>query len=287
MSTPIAEKLPPSNLVDVNGYRLHYLDWGGDGPPIIIAHATGFLGAVYRPIALALRSIGHVFTYDQRGHGDSQRPDLADISWDATADGLEGLLAVLGLHAVRAFGHSAGGTAVAAVAARRPDLIRQAMLVEPVIVDPGDPRERPNELYERTHKRKPGFSSLAAMRERLAGKPPYSTWDPAVFADYCEYGTRPGAEGGRLLKCEPVVEARFYQTARDFDGLSCILRCSIPTLIVFGGKSDSPGIEFGARITEDAPHRRVVVVPNGGHLVPMEQPALIAQMAVEFFARGQ
>ncbi|HXR25312.1 MAG TPA: alpha/beta hydrolase, partial [Candidatus Binataceae bacterium] len=54
-------------------------------------------------------------------------------------------------------------------------------------------------------------------------------------------------------------------------------------LVVFGEKSESPGIEFGERIARDAPQRRVAVVPGGGHLVPMERPAEIARMALEFF----
>ena len=275
---------PVSDYARVNGLKLHYLDWGGDGPPIVIVHATGFLGRIYRPIALALRALGHVYSYDQRGHGDSERPDLAEISWYRTAEDLAGFLNVMGLTGVRAFGHSAGGTAIAAVAHQRPDLIRRAMLVEPVIIDQADPRERPGELYERTLKRKPGFDSLEAMNANFAAKPPYMTWRPDVLRDYCEHGTRPDGDGRRVLKCPPGIEARLYQTARDFDGLSRILASTVPMLIVFGEKSESPGIEFGERIARDAPQRRIAVVPGGGHLVPMEQPEEIARMALEFFA---
>ena len=64
---------PETFLVDANGIRLSCQDWGGEGSPIVILHATGFLGRVYRPIALALRSMGRVYSYDQRGHGDSSR----------------------------------------------------------------------------------------------------------------------------------------------------------------------------------------------------------------------
>jgi pimeloyl-ACP methyl ester carboxylesterase len=283
MTKPLPVNEPISDYVRVNGLRLHYVDWGGEGPPIVIVHATGFLGRVYRPIALALRSIGHVYSYDQRGHGDSERPAIAEISWYRTAEDLEGFLLAMGLGGVRAFGHSAGGTAIGAVADKRPDLITRAMIVEPVIIDQADPRQRPNDLYERTLKRKPAFDSLEAMYANFAGKPPYMTWDRDVLRDYCEYGTRADGDGRQLLKCSPEVKARLYQTARDFDGLARILASTVPMLVVFGEKSESPGIEFGERIARDAPQRRVVVVPGGGHLVPMEQPAVIARMALEFF----
>ncbi len=283
MANPLSSYEPAGNYVNVNGLRLHYLDWGGDGPPIVIVHATGFLGRVYRPIALALRKIGHVYSYDQRGHGDSEHPELADISWYRTAEDLEGFLLAMGLGGVRAFGHSAGGTAIATVAHQRPDLIRRAMLVEPVIIDQADPRERPSELYERTLKRKPSFDSLEAMYANFAGKPPYMTWRPDVLRDYCEHATRPDGDGRRHLKCPPAIEARLYQTARDFDGLSRIIASAVPMLVVFGEQSESPGIEFAESIARNAPHRRVKVVRGGGHLVPMELPEEIARLALEFF----
>lgn len=272
---------PQSNYLQVNGLRLHYLDWGGEGPPRIISHATGFLGRVYRPIAQALCATNHVYSLDQRGHGDSQCPPLEAISWYHTADDLERWLEAMGFGAVHAFGHSAGGTAIAAVADRRPDLVARAMLVEPVLIDPADPQERPGQLYERTLKRKPTFDSIEAMSTNFAAKPPYASWRKDLLHDYCEHGTRADSDGRRVLRCPPAVEARLYQNARDFDGLSRLLAATVPMLVVFGEASDSPGIESAERI---AARHRVRVARGCGHLAPMEQPDAIAQMAVEFFS---
>lgn len=59
MSQSVSQQEPRGGDVSVNGLKLHYLDWGGDGRPIVILHATGFLGRIYRPIAEALTAIGH------------------------------------------------------------------------------------------------------------------------------------------------------------------------------------------------------------------------------------
>jgi pimeloyl-ACP methyl ester carboxylesterase len=274
---------PTSDFLDVKGLKLHRLDWGGNGAAIVIVHATGFLGWVYRPIAQALTMIGHAYGYDQAGHGDSEAPPFDQISWYRTAEELEAFLVRAGLQDVRAWGHSAGGTAIAAVADKRPDLISRAILVEPVIIDFKDPRERPNDLYERTLKRKPSFESVDAMHANFKSKPGYSAWRDDVLRDYCVHGTRPGLDATRILKCTPEIEARLYQTAREFDGLSRILNSKIPMLIVFGGKSDSPGIEFVDRIKQNAPWRSTMIVTNGGHLLPMEQPDALAEIALDFF----
>src|ERR1700722_10371813 len=122
---------PRSSVVTVNGVRLHTLDSGGDGAPIVILHATGFLGRIYRPLAERLRAIGHVYSYDQRGHGDSSAAPDGEYSWDATMRDLEGFITVMGWLGVRAVGHSAGATAIGSLACERPDLISRAGLAGP------------------------------------------------------------------------------------------------------------------------------------------------------------
>jgi pimeloyl-ACP methyl ester carboxylesterase len=283
MPSNISAIEPKSGYVSVDKLRLHYLDWGGYGAPIIILHATGFLGRIYRPIAQALRSNGHVYSYDQRGHCDSDQPNLASIGWDRTARDFEDFITAMGLKGARGLGHSAGATAIGVVASRRPDLISRAVLVEPVIVDPADPPRRPSELRERALKRKRIFDSVEAMYSNFEGKPPYDTWRRDILRDYCEFGTRPDDDGKRVLKCSPETEARVYDTARESDGLSRILRCPVPLLILFGEKSESPGLMLADRIVAGAPHRRVVMVPGAGHFIPMEEPDLVTRMAGEFF----
>jgi len=270
--------------VTVGGIRLHYLDWGGEGPPIVILHATGLLGRIYRPIADALTAIGHVYSYDQAGHGDSGRPAIEEIGWDRTAADLEGFLASMKIRGARAVGHSAGGTAIGAVASGRPDLIARAVLAEPVIVDVANPLQGPQELHQRTLRRKRVFDSVDAMYRNFEHKPPYDTWRRDVLRDYCEFGTREAADGKRELKCAPEIEAQIYLTARDFDGLAMILRSSVPMLVLFGEKSDTQGIVFKERIAASGAHRRVEVIAGTGHFLPMEKPEKVAQMATEFFA---
>ncbi|MBF6560647.1 MAG: alpha/beta hydrolase [Candidatus Binataceae bacterium] len=287
MPTNSESREPISSDLIVNGLRLHYLDWGGDGPPIIVLHATGFLGRIYRPIAEALRAIGHVYTYDQRGHGDSERAAGENYGWDITASDLEGFILAMGLTGVRGIGHSAGATAMGAIASGRPDLLARAMLIEPIIFDSSTPDlRRPGELRERTLKRKRTFDSVAAMFANFEHKPPYNTWRKEILRDYCEFGTRAIDGGRRELKCPPEVEARIYETSRAFDGLGYLDRCAAPLLVLFGEKSDAPGVLIADRVAAGAPHRRVVIVPDTTHFIPMEQPELIARMAVEFFGAG-
>jgi pimeloyl-ACP methyl ester carboxylesterase len=288
------EKIEPSSsfvVVDANGARLHTLDWGGDGTPIVILHATGFLGRVYRPLAERLRAIGHVYSYDQRGHGDSSAaPDNdSKYSWDATMRDLEGFINAKGWSAVRAVGHSAGATAIGSLASERPDLIARAVLLEPVIFESPDAPELGwrNPFIERTLKRRRIFDSVEAMYSNFENKQPYNTWRKDILRDYCEFGTRPTGDGKRELKCAPEIEAKFYETARDFDGLGRILRCPAPLLVVFGARGDSLGASLSRKVAQQIKNGRVIDVADTGHFMLMEKPEYAADLAIEFLTKAE
>jgi pimeloyl-ACP methyl ester carboxylesterase len=284
------EKIEPrSSVVNVNGVRLHALDWGGDGAPIVILHATGFLGRIYRPLAERLCAIGRVYSYDQRGHGDSSAAPDGEYTWDATMRDLQGLITAMGWSGVRAIGHSAGATAIGSLASKRPDLISRAVLLEPVIFESPDAPELGwrNPFIERTLKRRRIFDSVEAMYSNFEDKPPYNTWHRHILRDYCEFGTRPTPDGKRELKCAPETEAKFYETARDFDGLARILRCTSPLLVLFGARGDSLGASLSGKVARQLKNGRVIDVADTGHFLPMEKPDYAADQAIEFLRSEQ
>ena len=275
---------PKSGSIEVNGVRLQTLDWGGAGDPIVILHATGFLGRIYAPIASALTRIGHVYSYDQRGHGDSGPAPDGQYDWQLTMEDLAGFVTAMGFRGVRAFGHSAGATAIGSLACERPDLIARAVLAEPVIFESPNAPELGwrNPFIESTLKRRRLFDSVDAMFANFDNKPPFNTWNKSMLRDYCEFGTRINGDGKRELKCKPEIEARLYETSRDFDGLGRIVRAQVPLLVMFGERSDSLGVVLADSIASKLPHGRVEKIANTGHFTPMEKPADIARMAIDF-----
>ncbi len=276
---------PKSSFIEVNGVRLHVQDWGGAGSPIVLLHATGFLGWVYRAIAEQLRAAGPVYSFDQRGHGDSGPSPSGDYNWELTMRDLEAFIDAMGLEGARAFGHSAGATAIGALGAVRPDLISRAVLIEPVIFEHPSAPELGwrNPFRERTLKRKRVFDSVDAMFENFDRKLPYSTWRKDMLRDYCEHGTRQTTDGRRQLKCAPETEARIYETSRDFAGLGMMLKNPAPQLVLFGARSDSLGIALADRVARDITNGKVVTVPDAGHFLAMEQPDYVARQAIDFF----
>ena len=212
-----------------------------------------------------------------------------DYSWDATMRDLEGFIIAMGWSNIRAVGHSAGATAIGSLASERPDLISRAVLAEPVIFESPDAPELGwrNPFIERTLKRRRIFDSVEAMCSNFEGKPPYNTWRKDILRDYCQFGTRPTRDGKRELKCAPETEAKFYETARDFDGLGRILRGTAPQLIIFGARGDSLGASLSGKVAQQLKHGRVIDVADAGHFMPMEKPDYAADQAVQFLKSDQ
>lgn len=84
-SDPAAHK---SGFVTANGVRLHYLDWGGSGPPLILIHGLGENPHYFDDLAPAFTDRFRVVAYARRGHGqsDAKGPyDTATLTEDLRA----------------------------------------------------------------------------------------------------------------------------------------------------------------------------------------------------------
>src|SRR5690606_14772791 len=68
------------------GVEIALLDWGGDGPLVLMHHANGFCAGTLGLVAEALVPAFRVIGMDARGHGDSTKPEEPEAySWEAFA----------------------------------------------------------------------------------------------------------------------------------------------------------------------------------------------------------
>jgi pimeloyl-ACP methyl ester carboxylesterase len=63
---------PKSEVLTVNGLRLHYLDWGNaSAPPVVCVHGYTSSAEVFNAPARHFQDRFHVIATDVRGHGES------------------------------------------------------------------------------------------------------------------------------------------------------------------------------------------------------------------------
>jgi hypothetical protein len=139
--------------------------------------------------------------------------------------------------------------------------------------------------------RKNHFESAEAMFARFAQRAPYARFDRQALRDYCVHGLKPAPDGqGHVLACAPAYEASVYAAARYNPGVYASIRAlDIPVLVVRASHPPRPGAE---RFDPDASptwpgvaaefrHGTDLHLPQHGHLMPMQDPAMVAGLIAE------
>lgn len=279
--------MPTTSRITVNGVTLAVTDHGsaaGEGArPLVLAHATGFCGAVWQPLVTPLRERFRVVTLDQRGHGDSDKPDTA-YAWRDFSSDLAGVIDALGLRDVDAVGHSKGGAAVAGVAAHHPGRIGRAVLLDPVLISApvpgGDPPS--NLLAEGARRRREVWDSREQILASYASRPPFDAWRRDFLEAYVAGGTFVRADGKVELKCPGEIEARVYEGASQSSSLEYLPLITIPTLLVAGERSLTFPPERARHAASLLRRGRLEILPGVGHFVPMEAPDAVLRLLGAF-----
>jgi esterase len=94
--------------------------------PVILLHALGRDAQDWDAVAQALAGRFHVFALDQRGHGQSVRPDT--YSFESMRDDLHQFASELGFDVFTLIGHSMGGTVALLFAERWPERLKQLVI---------------------------------------------------------------------------------------------------------------------------------------------------------------
>src|SRR2546423_7194822 len=101
--------LPADHDIVVDGMRLHYLDWGCKGPPLLFLHGGCLTAHSWDLVCLALHHEYHCIALDQRGHGDSEWSPTLDYGPEAHVRDIRGLVAKVALTMPVLVGQSMGG----------------------------------------------------------------------------------------------------------------------------------------------------------------------------------
>ncbi|MEO0493971.1 MAG: alpha/beta hydrolase [Actinomycetota bacterium] len=247
-------------------------DLGGDGPPLIFVHATGFHGRCYTRVADRLADVRHCWAPDLRAHGDSTIPADDRFHWSGMADDLCAVLDELEIdQPVDFVGHSMGGATVIATELRRPGTIRTAWLFEPIVFPPMD--GPPSTMSDVARKRRATFDSIDGVLERYGSRPPFSAVDPDVLDDYVRHGFESVADGV-TLKCTPESEARTFESVdyEVFDRLGSI----DADITVISSTDGAPPATIAPQVAAAIGSARLVVWEGETHFGPFTHPGRAA-----------
>jgi pimeloyl-ACP methyl ester carboxylesterase len=263
-----------------------YTDLGGgaDRPPLLFAHATGFHGHVWRPVARRLEDAFHLFTFDERGHGDTP-PSEDGQSWHGFARDALAVVDATGMQRPFGVGHSAGGAALILAELERPGTFSALWCFEPIL-PPAMPAAMPtpivlpsnaNPLAAGARRRREVFPSKDAAYENYASKPPFEVLDPEALRAYVDFGFDELGDGTVRLKCRGEIEARTYEMAGGHHAVERLGELRCPVTFASGGRTDTMfSGDYLARLAEAVPEGRTEVFADLGHFGPLQDPDAIA-----------
>ena len=261
-------------------------DLGGAGAALVLVHAAGVHGMVFRPLARHLARRFHCVAPDLRGHGDMPVPERTEVDFYGMAADVLAAVDELGLERPDGFGHSSGGTVLLLAELARPGTFAAMYCYEPIIpaADPPLGRDPDNWLAAQTRTRQPTFASREEALRHFQSRPILNALDPEALQAYVDHGLMDDEGGGVRLKCDPDDEAAVYETATAHDAWGRLPDIACPVTVACGADSEVCPPPRASSVAGRLPHGRLVVLPRLGHLAPLERPIEVAASVIQHLA---
>lgn len=271
--------LPQDHQLIIGAMRFHYLDWGGNGHPIVFLHGGGLNAHTWDVVALMLRDRYRCIALDQRGHGDSEWSPAIDYGVETQVRDVEGFVESLKLEQPILVGQSMGGLNAMAYAVRHSERLKGL-----VVVDVGPEIDAAGAQRIREFASTPELESPEAFLERAIKFNPLR--NPAVLRRSLFYNLRQLPSGKFALKHDQrraSEEAWRISTAQRERLSREVTRISCPTLIVRGALSDVLSDQAAENFARSLPHARWVQVEKAGHNVQGDNPRGLLDAILPFF----
>ncbi|HUF90858.1 MAG TPA: alpha/beta hydrolase [Candidatus Limnocylindria bacterium] len=264
--SPLGCAIASSRHVEVNGLRLHLLEGGRTGGPVVCflhggsAHAHWF-DAVLPHFADRF----HVVSLDQRGHGDSQWASPPAYATEDFAADLAALMDGMGWPRMAVVGHSMGGHNATAFAAWHPERVSALVVVDS---RPALPRERLESMHERA-RRAPRLHPTRESALRSFRLLPRETIAAPELLQHLAGQGLTNRDGGWTYRFDPACNG----ARRPADLWPLLPRITAPTLIVRGELSPIMTPEIASRMLAAIPTARFVEIPGAYHHLVLDTPA--------------
>ena len=263
----------PGRLIDIDGYRLHYVD-AGAGPAILLVHGFGGNTYQFRHQIPPLSAAHRVVAVDLKGFGYSERSVATGLSMTDQAAMLAALLDRLGIDHATVVGHSMGGGVVQRFACAYPQRVDALVLASSINLAHHIPRFRaPRALLRPVL---PVLAGFAASRLLNTSVYDSASITPEVREEYLRPARIKGSMDG-LLK---MMRDRAHDRPVD------ISQIRVPVMLLWGAHDRVVPLKVAHEIRDQIPHARLVVIERAGHLLFDEQPEEVTRALLDFISEA-
>lgn len=275
------------HFIKLRDMQFHYREWSKRGTPLILLHGLASQAHIFDLVAPYLAEHFRVIAFDQRGHGESVKPedgfDFANVSADLTA-----LLDALKIKRAIVAGHSWGGNVALYFAAHFPERARAIVLMDGGFLDI---QSNPEMTWERTAKElaPPNFVGTPLVQfKQMLKQYMGNRWKPSLekiilanFEVLPDETIRARLSFGRHMK---ILRALWEQRPGEWYG-----RVKCPALLLPAEMKTEDNREWRERrhaqverAANEIPNSRLVWFENTIHDIPLQRPRKLANVITRF-----
>ena len=254
------------------GIETHWINVGEGPRPALFLHCSLASSRSLKPVmerlgeaSVAIDLPGHGQSADWDGSGDyvARATDVAETFFNGPRD---------------IVGHSLGAVVALSLMVRRPDLVRRAVLIEPVLFAAAAGDE-PHDTYRQDH---------AAIMEALdKGEQEAATRAfTGIWGASQSWDTLPQPMRQAMTDRIRLVSATAPALDEDANGLlepGRLEAVTAPTLLIRGGRSHPVIPVIFEALSRRLSDVREAVVPGAGHMVPITHPKEVASLVQAHF----
>ena len=264
-------------LTERYNFEDRYVMYGvtGSGPPAIVVHGTPWSSYNMRHIIDALSDTFTTYYFDLIGYGQSDKSS-GDVSLGIQNTILDQLITYWGLEKPVIIGHDfVGATTLRTHLLNKQDF-EKIILIDPVSISPwGSPFFQHVKAHEAAFAGAPDYIHEAIVRAYI---------NTAAFLpianDTMEQTIKPWTgEEGKAAFYSQIAQAKEQFTDEVQPAYPQVSR---PLMILWGTEDNWIPIARGELLHEMIPGSLFYGIPNAGHLVIEEQPALLLEKIMPF-----
>jgi 2-(acetamidomethylene)succinate hydrolase len=262
------------------GHSLRYYEWAGAGTNLVLLHGSGSYGLQWEWVADHLGERFHVFCLDQRGHGDSGRPD-GEYSAEEYAEDIHQLVDTLGLGKIVIAGNSLGGRVAQVFAAEYPEQCSAAVVLALHLSNFYHDRERMAAVLRSACTMLNSPTDFASREEAMAFlKGTRGERETEASLNHRIDHNMDRTERGYRVKYDLVRVAQgLTHMAKDLRGYAARVDC--PVLVVRSTIDSELSPEVATELASLWRNGRAVDV-EGGYLLYIQNPAGVAEAITAF-----
>ncbi len=264
-------------IVEANGIKIAY-EVNGAGHPLLLVTGVGYGRWFWHKVVPGLAERFQVITFDNRGAGESDKP-AGPYSVPMMAADTAGLLDALGIKGAYVLGHSLGGYIAQELEVTRPELIARLILAS---TNFGGNRVIPitPEAMQVLTDRSGDPLDLVRRGIAIAAAPGFAEAYPNVAEELLQYRlTNPVPPAQYAAQVAAGAGTMAYSDSTVDERMAAI---NVPTLILFGEYDRVVPPGNAELMANKIPGAQVKILPNTGHIFPIEDPGVTVAAITEF-----